>query len=77
MFVFFWSNFWNQHLVCGICSSSADDAESAAQGERWCMQQIVAAAAFLAAEADNSDGFRLKAPQIPSRPTREQPPVSV
>lgn len=41
------------------------------------MQQIVAAAAFLAAEADNSDGFRLKAPQIPSRPTREQPPVSV
>lgn len=54
------------------CVLPAEDAESAAQGERWCMQQIVAAA-----EAGNSDGFRLKAPQIPSRPTCEQPPVSV
>lgn len=53
-----------------LCVPSAEDAGSAAQGERWCMQQIVAAAALPAAEADNSDGFRLKAPQIPSRPTR-------
>lgn len=42
---------------------SAEDADGAAQGERWCMQQIVVPAAFLATEADNPDGFRLKPPQ--------------
>lgn len=64
-------------MFAGAYVLAAEDADGAAQGEGWCMQQIVAPAAFLAAEADNSDGFRLKAPQIPSRPTREQPPMSV
>lgn len=63
-----WVIFGSNILFAGAYVLAAEDADGAAQGERWCMQQIVAPAAFLAAEADNSDGFRLKAPQIPSPP---------
>lgn len=63
-----WVIFGSNILFAGAYVLAGEDADGAAQGERWCMQQIVAPAAFLAAEADNSDGFRLKAPQIPPPP---------
>lgn len=72
-----WVIFGNNILFVGAYVLAAEDADGAAQGERWCMRQIVAPAAFLAAEADHFDGFRLKPPQIPYCPTREQPPMSV
>lgn len=71
-------------LVCvRVCVLAAQHADGAAQGERGCMQQIIVTAqplpqtTLFVTEADNSDGFRLKPPQIPSHPAREPPPMSV